>query len=68
MFRNRYIVSIWFFAMAAFMIRAASRGSHQDALFSVNIADVILLVLSGAFVGVGVLALIGKLKIKPTDR
>lgn len=68
MFRNRYVISIWAFAMATFMFYGAARGSHQDSLFSVNIADVILLMASGAFVGLGLLALFGKNKFKPADR
>ena len=63
MLRNRYVISIWAFLMAMFMFRAASRGSHQDSLFSVNLADVILLMLSGMFVGLGVLALFTKRKL-----
>jgi hypothetical protein len=61
--RTRYVIIIFAFLMAAFMFRAASRGSHQDALFSVNIADVILLMLSGCFVGLGLLAVFRKLKL-----
>jgi hypothetical protein len=65
MFRNRYVISIWFFAMAMFMFTGATYGSHQDSLFSVNLADVILLMGSGAFVGMGILALfVGKIKTR----
>lgn len=68
MFRNRYVSCIWALVMAMLLFRGASRGSHQDSLFSVNIADVILLMASGAFVGLGVLALFGKFKRTPPDR
>ena len=54
--------------MAMFLFRGAARGSHPDSLFSVNLADVILLMLSGAFVALGVVALFAKLKHKPPDR
>jgi len=69
MFRNRYVLSIFFFVMAMFMFRAASYGgSGGSHLASLNVADVILILLSGACIGFGALALFGKLKIKAPDR
>ncbi len=68
MIRNRYVSCIFAFVMAIFMFYAASRGSHQDSLFSVNIADVMLLMQSGLFVGIGLLAFFHKPTIKTPDR
>lgn len=69
MFRNRYVASIFFFVMAMFMFKAASYGgSGGSHLASLNVADVILILLSGAFFGFGALALFGKLKTKAPDR
>jgi len=69
MFRNRYVISILFFVIAMGMFNAASYGgSGGSHLASLNVVDVILMLLSGAFVGFGALALFGKLKTKSPDR
>jgi hypothetical protein len=58
--KNRYGFSILPFAMAMVAFYVAS---HSPSTATLTIADTLLLMSSGLLFGIGVLALVGKLKI-----
>lgn len=66
--RNRYGLSIFAFAAAMTMFMAASHGANGSKLASLNVADIVLLMGSGFFAGIGVLALFDRLRLKRSDR
>ena len=66
--RNRYVLSIFAFAAAMTMFTAASHGAHGSKLAALNVADILLLMGSGFFVGVGVLVLFDRFRLKRPDR